>query len=63
MTAFYQTGSELDFKADFSQGPNQGAGVPFASPDDVGTSVSTRMGGVECRILRPTRSPTTFRLN
>ena len=48
MTAFYQTGSELGFKADFSQGPNQGAGVPFSSPDDVGTSVSRRLSGVGC---------------
>lgn len=40
MTVFYETAASLGLKADFAQGPNQGAGVPFENADGLGTSVS-----------------------
>ena len=39
MQVFYETSARLGLKADFPQGPNQGAGVPMASPNQVGSSV------------------------
>ncbi|KAJ9102326.1 hypothetical protein QFC21_002726 [Naganishia friedmannii] len=49
MQAFYITSAELGLKADFPQGPNQGAGVPFRSADDAGTNTELARGTVLVR--------------